>query len=351
MEATLHTMRQLTALGRWVCLVLLIAYACSGIRTVGPQQSALVLRLGQLQPQVHGAGLLLTLPAPLDEVILYDTGAEHTLALDSWMARGPRVEKADQIKQVSDEEIRDYMRINGGKMPLPEIVQVEGNNLDPVYDGYTITGDWNIAQGRFALRYRIADPAALYRRQADLAPLLTGLCYRALTVALSDRNIDRVLTDEREKFAAEVLAEISGQTQALGLGIAASAFEIRELAPPRQVIAAFEEVTSAKLYAKTLIENSQELRDKGITMTKGQAAAIRQRAAAYANQLTASATGEAQAFTQFVTEYRKSPALGRHRLYTETMGYIMREVHSATLLPPGTTPPNFIVEPAPDNTR
>lgn len=53
-EALLLFLKQLTAHARWVFAVLLLLYAISGIRTIQPQETALVRRLGRLQPDLHG---------------------------------------------------------------------------------------------------------------------------------------------------------------------------------------------------------------------------------------------------------------------------------------------------------
>lgn len=345
MEALLHTLRHLTPIAQGLCVLLLGLYAFSGVRFVGPQESALVLRLGKLQPKVHGPGLLLAWPRPLDEVVLVPTGAEHILALDSWLSRGPRLEQGRHTRPpTAEEKAAGKYLIGNQEMPV-EVVPV-GDSLDPVADGYTLTGDWNVVQGRFSLRYRVADPVARFRFGEDIAPLLRRLSYRALTAALSAVPISRALTDGRAELAEKVRGEIDREVRELNLGLAVTAFEVREIAPPRQVAAAFEEVTSARLFAKTLVETAESYRGQQVTLATGQSAAIRQRAEGFAAQLVASSQGEAEAFRQFHAEYARSPDLVRDRIYTETLGFVMQQVHSSTVLPPSEAPPSVLLEPS-----
>jgi modulator of FtsH protease HflK len=352
MEALLHTLRLLTPVAQAMCVVLLVIYLFSGIRSVGPSQSALVLRLGKLQPRVHGPGLLFAWPKPLDEVVLLETGAEHTLVLDAWTPQGPRVEKDKDVKQFTDAETMAYITGEGrGNAPLPVETKIAGNSLDPVTDGYSMTGDWNIVQGRFTLRYRISDPVAWFRAGSQVESMLSKLGYQAAADALSATEIDRALTDEREKLAVTIRDRIQSRAKSLGFGVIVTAFELREIAPPKQVVAAFEDVINAKLYAKTIIENSEEYRTKQLTLTRGQTAVFRQRAEAYADKLVASAEGEAEAFRLFEAEYAKNPALVGNRIYTETLGYLMRRVNSTAMLPAGAPAPNVLLEPSPDNSR
>jgi modulator of FtsH protease HflK len=351
MEALLHTLRNLTPLAQGLCVVLLVLYAFSGVRFIGPSQSALVLRLGKLEPRAHGPGLLFAWPKPIDEVVVLETGAEHTLALDAWAPRGPRVEASTGPRQFTAAEIEAQLQATGNA-PLPVETTAAGDFLDPVTDGYSVTGDLNILQGQFALRYRIADPVAFFRHGHErVNTFLASLARRAAASALSERGIDRCLTSERDALATTVRNRVARYADVLQLGVAPTAFEIRELTPPRQVAAAFEDVTSARLFARTLVENAEEYRQRQLTTARGQAAAIAQRADAAARQLVASAEGEANAFRDFHAEYQRSPDLLRTRLYADTLNHVMQQVNSTTLLPPGANTPSVFLEPSPTVTR
>lgn len=350
MEALLHTLRGLTPLAQGLCALLLLFYLCSGIRFVGPQESALVLRLGQLQPRVHGPGLLIGWPAPVDEVVILATGGEHTLAVDNWAARGPRLEQGRHFREATDEEKAAGVGQIGNQF-LPIEVAPEGDWLDPVVDGYTLSADWNVVQGRFSLRYRIGDPVAFFRAADSASELLTALAGRALTAELAVRPIDAALTNGRDALAEAVRVRIAADADRLGLGITPTAFELRELRPPTQVLAAFEEVTNARLQARTMIENAREYRERQLAAVRGSTDTVRRRADGWARETVAAAEGEAAAFKLFLAEYRRAPELITRRLYAETMGQVLRQAHSATVLPPGETPPAVLIEPTAEAIR
>lgn len=350
MEALLHTLRGLTPIAQGLCALLLVFYLCSGLRFVGPQESALVLRLGKLQPRVHGPGLLFTWPAPLDEVVLLATGGEHTLALDAWTSRGPRLEQGRHFREATAEEKAAGVGQIGNQF-LPIEVAPAGDSLDPVTDGYTLTGDWNVIQGRFSLRYRITDPVAHFR-SADAAPaLLEALAGRALSAELATRPIDLALTDGRDALAEAVRARIAADAERLALGLSPTAFELRELRPPTQVVAAFEEVTNARLQARTLTENAREYRERQLAAVRGSTDTVRRRSDGWARETVAASEGEAAAFRLLLTEYRRTPDLIAQRLYSETIGQVLRQAHSSTVLPPGESPPAVLLEPTADAQR
>ena len=227
----------------------------------------------------------------------------------------------------------------------------EGDWLDPVTDGYTLSADWNVVQGRFSLRYRISDPVAFFRA-ADSAPaLLEALAGRALSAELAIRPIDLALTEGRDQLAEAVRARIAADSDALGLGLTPTAFELRELRPPMQVLAAFEEVTNARIQARTMIENAREYRERQLATVRGSTDTVRRRADGWARETVAAAEGEAAAFGLFLTEYRRAPRLITQRLYAETIGQVLRQAHSATVLPPGDTPPAVLLEPTAEAIR
>jgi modulator of FtsH protease HflK len=355
MEALLVALRTLTPLAGRLCLGLLALALVSGIRFIGPGESALVLRLGRLQPEVHGPGLLLAWPAPIDEIVRVPTGAELSLPLERWTANGQRVVRVNELKQLSDAEIEAYLKQNPtgghGVMPLPEYVTDAGNYLDPTRDGYTLTGDWNIVQGRFTLRYRIVDPVAWWRAGAAVEPTLAALCQQATATELSQRAVDRSLTADRDAIALGVRDRVRQRVRVLGLGVEPVAFDLRELVPPRQVVAAFEEVTDARLMVQTLASNARQYRTTQLTAASGQAAVIQQRVFAYATQLTATAQGEAAAFARYLVEYQRSPTLVRDRVFAEALGELIPRANAITLLPTGGQVPGFFLEPSSDGPR
>ncbi len=135
-EALLILLRNLTAHARWVFAVLLLLYGVSGIRTIQPQEQALVLRFGRLQPQVHGPGLLFGLPEPFDKVLRFETGKDLTLPMDAWVMDGVKIDDPDKPVQWTDAEMAAKMKAStAGGSVFTEYADVEGKSLDPVKSG------------------------------------------------------------------------------------------------------------------------------------------------------------------------------------------------------------------------
>lgn len=348
-EALLLFLKQLTAHARWAFASLLLLYAVSGIHTIQPQQTALVRRLGRLQPHLHQPGLLVGLPRPFDEVLLFETGKDTSLPLDAWALIGTKIGDPDKQIEPTNEELIQQMNsrdVEGAKYPT-----YEHTTLNPLDHGYTLTLDTNLIQGQFNLRYRIDDPFRYTIAGDRIEILLARLSYRALTAQLARRRIDTSLTDNRRDVAAEATKQVQAEASRLHLGVRITGLDIRALSPPAQVLAAFEEVTNARQFAKTMFENARQYDAETRTKFEGEAASILFRAEGYATGLVESARGEASSFTSLLGNYRLNPQLVSQRLLRETLDGVMGQVSSRTLLPMQQARPTVILEPAPEFAR
>lgn len=348
-EALLLFLKQLTAHARWVFAALLALYAVSGVHTIQPQETALVRRLGRLQSQVHGPGLLVGLPKPFDEVLRFETAKDQGLALDAWITIGGKIGDPDQPLKLSDEELQRHLQTR--EVEGAQYAEYENKTLDPVIHGYTLTADSNVIQGRFHLRYRIEDPFQFASAGPEVERLLAKLAYRALSVELAARKIDASLTEGRRDVAAGAAAAVQGEALRLALGVRVTGLDIRELTPPAQVIASFEDVNNARQFAKTLFENSRQYDAETLAKSEGEAGAILHRAESYATSLVETARGEAAAFCSLLENYQRQPALVSSRLLRETLDTVMSQVNSTTLLPARQARPTVILEPVPEFLR
>lgn len=351
-EALLILLKHLTAHARWVFALLLLIYAVSGIRTIQPQEQALLLRFGRLQPKVHGPGLLFGMPEPFDRVIRFETGKDIALPLDRWRIDSTKIDDPDKPIRFTDTEMAEKMKQStAGGSVFTEYADIAGKSLDPVTRGYTLTSDANVIQGSFVLRYRISEPFLHASIGSDAAVLLEKLSYRALTRQLASRRIDASLTADRRELASSASEEIRNEAARLQLGVTISGIDIRELSPPAQVLAAFEDVTNARQFGKTLYENARQYQSSTLSQSEGEAASIVHRADGHAASLISAAEGEASSFTSLAVNYRQQPKLVADRLLRETLDTVMGAIRSRTLVPADRSNPSLILEPSPEYAR
>src|SRR6202035_3841432 len=79
----------------------------------------------------------------------------------------------------------------------------EGGGLDPVTQGYAITGDHNIVHVNMMARYRVREPAEWAFYGAKSEDILRVEVTAAMVRSLGEMGVDRVLSDGRKDLIAQ----------------------------------------------------------------------------------------------------------------------------------------------------
>jgi membrane protease subunit HflK len=278
----------------WWIALMVILYAFSGITIVKSDEVAVVLRWGRLVGdtpalQEHGPGLLFALPRPIDRVV--------------------RV----QAKHVSEETIVALT----DQSPNADVGLLA--TLDPLTQGYALTGDQNIVHAEVVARYRIRDVAewAFYGPKAD--DVLRLEVTAAMVRSLGEVGVDRVLSDGRKDLVAIATRRAQDGLDRAHSGLELASLELTRLAPPLAVAIDFESVQSAFIATDTKKKDAQAYAETIIPQAQARADAKLQAARADAASALAVATGDASAFAALEREYRDNPAVVRERLYRDAI--------------------------------
>ena len=278
----------------WWILLMVLLYAFSGITVVRSDEIAVVQRWGRLVGetpvlQEHGPGLLFAFPRPIDRVV--------------------RV----QARHVSDEMI----------VSLDDQTQSQDAGLyatlDPIMQGYALTGDQNVVHTSMVAHYRIRDVAewAFYGPKSE--DILRVEVTAAMVRSLGEMGVDRVLSDGRKDLIAAAMRRAQAGLDAAHAGIELSSLELTRLAPPVAVAFEFESVQSAYIGADTKKKDAQAYAETVIPQAQGRANARVQAAEAETAANLAVANGDASAFAAIEHEYRENPAVVRERLYRDAI--------------------------------
>jgi membrane protease subunit HflK len=280
-------------------LVLVLIYLCSGITVVRPNERGLVLRFGRALPKSAPPGLLLAFPPPIDEVVMLPAKSVQEIVLDAWTP--------------NDDSWRD--------------------SLHPARDPYAITGDVNIIRARFSVRFQVADPIAYEFGTSERENLRNAICYQSACRVLAGMSVDDVLTTRRDFIGQESMRLAQEELDRLGLGIQLLAFETREINPPGPVLPAFQDVVSAKVEAKTLVEPAHSRHAAVIPEANAEAYRVQENAESYAQGLIAKAQGEVSAFLALLKEYRANPETVHTRLYAEMIEEVLPKLRVSNVVP------------------
>ena len=138
--------------------------------------------------------------------------------------------------------------------------RTRGPDLNPVTQGYALTGDQNIVHVNMVARYRVRDPAewAFYGPKAE--DVLRVEVTAAMVRSLGEMGVDRVLADGRKELVATATRRAQAGLDAAHSGLEISSLELTRLAPPVALASEFDAVQSAFIGAETSKEGGPGLR-------------------------------------------------------------------------------------------
>ena len=190
--------------------------------------------------------------------------------------------------------------------------------------GLMLSGDQNIVDVRFSVAYQVSDPKAYLFNVSDPDATLRQIAESAMREVVGRRPAQDIFRDDRQGIAESVRETIQQTVDDYGAGLAVTALSIEDAAPPREVADAFEEVQRAEQDEDRFVEESNQYSNQQLGAARGDAAQIREEAAAYKTRVVQEAEGEAQRFISVYDEYAKAPEVTRRRLFLETMEGVLR---------------------------
>ncbi|OYR22357.1 FtsH protease activity modulator HflK [Brucella thiophenivorans] len=189
--------------------------------------------------------------------------------------------------------------------------------------GLMLTGDQNIVNVQFSVLYRVSDPRAYLFNVDSPDAMVQQVSESAIREIVGRRPAQDVFRDNRAEIAQSVREIIQATLDRYNTGIQVNAVSIEDAAPPAEVADAFDEVQRAEQDEDRFVEESNQYSNQRLGQARGQAAQLREEAAAYKNSVVQDATGEAQRFSSIVNEYKNAPEVTRNRLFLETMEEVL----------------------------
>ena len=191
--------------------------------------------------------------------------------------------------------------------------------------GLMLSGDQNIVDVKFSVAYQVSDPEAYLFNVSDPDEMVRQIGESAMREAVGRRPAQDIFRDDRQGIADAVRGIIQTTLDEYGAGLAINAISIEDAAPPREVADAFDEVQRAEQDEDRFVEESNQYSNQKLGQARGEAAQIREEAAAYKNRVVQEAEGEAQRFISVYDEYAKAPDVTRERLFIETMEKVLKD--------------------------
>ena len=281
-------------------IVIAIIWGASGFYTVSPDQEAVLRTFGRYTGTA--------------------TGGLH------WFYPGP-IGKRDVVAVTTTRRMELGFRSGADGFTVAQSVTNES---------LMITGDENIVDVQAVVQYKIADlrnflfevddPGDMDRGIMPGNPdgrTLRDIAETALRQVVGARNIDDVLTTEKEQVQTDVLFKMRELAREYKTGIDVLQVLLQNVNPPLEVQSAFEDVVRAREDKERLINLAEAYQAAEIPKAQGEAAKITEAAEGFKQGRIAKAQGEADGFDAILDGYLKSPDITRQRLYLEAMEEIL----------------------------
>jgi regulator of protease activity HflC (stomatin/prohibitin superfamily) len=240
---------------RLLMLVLLVAYAFSGLFSVGSNEVALRLRfgdyVGNAGEQVLERGTYLAAPFPIEQVITIDTRPQ-SVTLDREFWYGSRGAEQGRTRA--------------------EMMRARSGPVDPTRDGSLLTGDLNVVHARWTATYRVADAVSYLTNVGD--PLLARDLVRCsvaqgIVHTVARLPADGVLRAAVDRDAAAAIARERLAEMATGLTV--DQITLDEVSAPASVIGSVEAVTTAETERAQKIVGAEQDRARILGESAGEA--------------------------------------------------------------------------------
>jgi len=186
------------------------------------------------------------------------------------------------------------------KMNVAEIRTINVPAGDGV-ENFVLTGDQNIVDLDYSVRWSIADPELFQFQLAEPEGTIKEVAESAMRAAVSRVDLNGAIGARRGQIEADVENRMRSVLGAYRSGVRIEGVAIKRADPPSPVMDAFKDVTAAQQEAQSMLNQANT----------------------YSQQVTQRALGEAQAFDKVYAQYKLSPVVTRRRMYYETMEQVL----------------------------
>jgi membrane protease subunit HflK len=179
-----------------------------------------------------------------------------------------------------------------------------------------LTSDQNLVDISYLVRWNIKDLKLFTYQLADPEQTVREVAEAAMRQSIAEDTLAGVMGGGRAQIEANMRERMQAVLDAYRSGVKIQGVEIKKTDPPEKVKDAFKEVSAAQQDAQSSVNRAQ----------------------AWAQQLTASAQGEAAAFDKVYGQYKLAPEVTKRRLYYETMERVLSQTDKVIIEAPGTVP-------------
>jgi len=216
-----------------------------------------------------------------------------------------------------------YKEEFGFRTKTPGIRSEYDTNTDYSDESLMLTGDLNVLDVEWIVRYKLRDPYAVLFHVRNYLKILRDVSESVVLKFIGDYTFNEVLTEKRTEINMLAKDEMQKILDSYGTGIQIVEVLLQDVNPPEPVKPAFNEVNAAKQEKEKMINEAWEVYNRQIPQAKGEALKVVSEAEGYAMERTNKAEGDAKRFLMLREEYDLAKDVTRKRLYLENLNVIL----------------------------
>jgi Cu+-exporting ATPase len=283
---------------RAAIVVAALAYLGSGITLIEPDQVGVLRRFGRSRPPLLRPGLHLRWPAPIETVLVVEPDRSRLARIG---LSGPASAAVQPVA---------WNATHGG-----------GRDESALF----FTGDENLVElaGVVEYRYGAAGLAGLLFNVADVENTVGRTAEGIFREAVGRTTLEAILVSGRDEFEGVVGQELQQRLQAAGLGIVIERVRVVDAHPPREVVPAYRDVSSAVSDAERSLNQARAQAAERHWSALAEAEGIRDAAKTRRDGLVKRAEGEKAAFLAKASSHAAYPVLTEFRMLWDTLGTML----------------------------
>lgn len=236
-------------------VVLVVVFLLSGLKSVKEGERGIRVALGKAQDRDLTPGFQLSLPQPLGDILKIDTGNRNITENNEFWQAG-----SGQARYAPDADLARSGR----------------NSLDPIQDGFLLTGDLSMGHAIVSVTYG-RNPNKVYDFARRIHPdaeqkIVAAAIRRGIVHAAAAVTIDQFRKDKDSVVPAEALRIAQASLDALDAGLEIRSFNIERRMVPAGLISKFDEVEASVNTAAKTISEAEQYRQATLAGTAGAAA-------------------------------------------------------------------------------
>jgi len=187
-----------------------------------------------------------------------------------------------------------------------------------------LTGDENIADIDFEVQWKIDNIKDYLFNIKDPQRTIRSATESVMREIIANRKIDGILANEKLGIEIEAKDLLQSILNSYNSGIEIVTLQLLRADPPRDVIAAFRDVQTAKADKERKINEAESYKNDIMPKARAEAETILQEAEAHRKTVIARAEGETERFNKIYQEYKMNKDVTKKRIYIETIEEIMK---------------------------